>query len=309
MSDILFLNHNKSQCGVYEIGKRIYGLISPYIPMDYFEIPNDCPQAKKYLDVVDKFSPNKIIYNYYPGTMPWLNCELMSYTRADHYAIIHDPLDPGFIQQVTNSFRAWMIHDQTNMLPSRNKFKTFRPIPRFENKNPPTKMLTIGSHGFNISPWKMFDKMISIINEQVSCASINFNITNATFGGGGINDRIIDQWRKLITKKDIYLNVTTEYFPEESDVINFLAKNTINMYFYNPPHPFIGVGGSADLAVAAQTSLVVNDTYMYRHLHEKLGFYNNDLLEKTHNRSKVIELYNEWNPEAIAKDYKDMLQW
>ena len=37
---ILYINHSKSQCGVYEIGKRIYDLLDKNIlQFKYFENP------------------------------------------------------------------------------------------------------------------------------------------------------------------------------------------------------------------------------------------------------------------------------
>jgi len=309
-NDILFVNHEKTQCGVYEIGKRIYNILDKNIlPMKYVEVP--VWGLSEYLKEIEKTKPSYVIYNYYPSTMPFLKPSIMQFfPEIKHLGIIHDPLDPGFISFIESMFDAWIIHDRTNPIKSNKKFMAFRPIPRFEKKiKKDDGRLKIGSHGFNTSPWKMFDTIIKLINLQFDEVDINMNIAKATFSN---HDElsVIPSWSRLVTKKDIKLNITTDYLSTEAEVVEFLSKNTLNVYFYNPPSKTIGVGGSADLAVAAQSSLLVNNTYMYRHFHEKLGFYEqtNNMLSFINNRDLVKDLYTEWSPEAISLQYKEMLE-
>lgn len=310
MSEILFLNHSKSQCGVHEIGKRIYNLISPFLDIEYAEVPVN--GLAEYIQVVSERNPSQIIYNYYPGTMLFLNKESLSiFPNQKHFGIIHDPLDPPFVASIEEMFDAWIIHDHTNPLPSANKFVTYRPIPRFNKTNYKSDSINIGSHGFNCSPWKMFGDIVNQIHSEFEEeVNININIPSATFAMGNDNFWQIEEWRSLITKPNIHLNVSNHYFETENELIEFLSKNDMNVYFYNPPGPHVGVGGSADLAVASQSALVVNDTYMYRHFHEALGFFNesHQLKGFLGNADKVKILYDEWCPEAIAMDYKRMLE-
>ena len=96
----------------------------------------------------------------------------------------------------------------------------------------------------------------------------------------------------------------------ENDLIRFLSQNDLNVYFYNPPHPFIGVGGSADLALSSQSGLVVNSSYMYRHFHEFIGFYEqvNNFEYFIKNKEKVVDLYKFWTPDKMTLDYKKMIE-
>jgi len=310
MSDIVFLNHFKWQCGIYEIGKRIHSLLwQGGLETEYIEVPVD--GLTDYIIRISESNPSKIIYNYYPGTMLFLNkSNLNVFPHIKHYGIIHDPLDPSFIASVDDMFDAWIIHDQTNPIPSSKKFKTFRPIPRYERKEFNSNKISIGSHGFNCSPWKMFGESINIIQSEFDEVDININIPKATFASDEQNNfHQISEWQQSITKSGVNLNITNDYFETENQLIEFLSKNDMNVYFYNPPGPHVGVGGSADLAVASQSSLVVNDSYMYRHFHESLGFYQagGSIKEFLNNRDKVRGIYEEWSPEALAEDYKRML--
>jgi hypothetical protein len=156
----------------------------------------------------------------------------------------------------------------------------------------------------------MFGETISIVQKEFDEVNININIPKATFATDEQNNfHQINQWQESITKSGVNLNITNEYFETETELIEFLNKNDMNIYFYNPPTPYVGVGGSADLAVAAQSSLVVNDTYMYRHFHESLGSYKegSSIKKFIDNRNKVRSIYDEWSPEALAEDYKKML--
>ena len=307
---ILLVNHEKSQCGVYEIGKRIYEIFDKSIlDVKYFELP--VQNNKTYIDLIELNQPDVILYNYFYITMPYINKDLLSkFPRCKHIGIIHDPLSPNDIDFYNKTFDAWIIHDDTNPINSRKKFTTVRPIRRFQrNNNSESDILNIGSHGFNVSPWKMFDKMIDIIVDEFDTVNINMNITKATFGGKD-DDGLFDLWREKTLKKNIHLNITNTYFESEEDVINFLSKNDLNMYFYNPPSPYIGVGGSADLAISSQSSLVVNSSYMYRHIHQHLGYFEeqNNLKYFLKNKNKVKNIYDTWSPQKMSEDYKKMIE-
>jgi hypothetical protein len=306
---ILYINHSKSQCGVYEIGKRIYDLLDKNIlPVKYFETPVN--GESEYRSIMENEKPNYVLYNYYLSTLPYIHKGLFNeYPNAKHIGIIHDPLTPEMVSFYNTTFDCWMIHDDTNQTISDNKFTTIRPIRRFTKQKNENNILNIGSHGFSVSPWKMFDRMIELIHDEFDEVNINMNITQATFGGGDDTYKF-NLWKNIINKKNVNLNITNTYFESEDEVINFLSKNDLNMYFYNPPHPFIGVGGSADLAVSSQSSLVVNNTYMYRHFHNHIGFFEqkNNLKSFLKNNTKVKELYDLWSPERMTNDYKRMIE-
>jgi hypothetical protein len=307
--EIIFINHEKSQCGVYEIGKRIYELIDKdIINLKYFEVP--VYGIENFRNILESEKPKYIIYNYYPHTLAFLSKKILNeYTNIKHVGIIHDPLDPHHIGLFDSLFDAWIIHDTTNTINSNKKFKTIRPIRRYDKLNNNNEILNIGSHGFSVSPWKMFDKIIEQINNDFDVVKINMNITQATFGG--INDiNKFNSWRKIITKSNVILNITNNYYDSEYDVIDFLAKNDLNIYFYNAPSPYVGVGGSADLAISAQSNLVVNNTHMYRHIHEYLGYFEqgNNLNNFLNNKNIVKSMYDDWNPQVMTNDYKKMLE-
>jgi hypothetical protein len=305
---ILFINHQKSQCGVYEIGKRIFELLDKNIlDITYVESSS----KEEYFQFIEQNKPDVILYNYYCSTLPYINREILSkFGKIKHIGIIHDPLKPSDIDFYNDTFDAWIIHDDTNPIVSSKKYTTIRPIRRYENKNSKIdNVLNIGSHGFSVSPWKMFDVIIDIVHHEFDEVNINMNLTKATFGGKD-ETLIFESWKNKITKNNVKLNITNHYFETELDVIGFLSKNDLNVYFYNAPDIYVGVGGSADLAISSQKALAVNSTHMYRHLHDHLGYYEqcNSLKPFLNNCEKVKMLYNEWSPERMTSDYKNMIE-
>ena len=312
--EILLVNHKKSQCGIYELGVRIYDLFDKNIlDVGYCEVGS----LEELRNNIEIFKPKYILYNYYTLTLPFLNSLTLNsltlnslFPNIKHIGIIHDPIGPLSISSVENIFDYWIIHDDTNETISKKKFLTVRPIRRFERTTEiDTNNITIGTHGFNTSPWKKYDYIIDIIQKDFDFATINMNITVATYGDGNQLSPI-EMWKRKIYKDGIKLNITHDYFNTEMDLINFLSKNTMNIYFYQASNPYQGVAASADLAVSAQSSLVVNSTHMYRHFHKYIGSYEmeNDLQKFLDNESRVKEIYNLWSPERMTNDYKKMIE-
>ncbi len=307
--DIIFINHQKSQCGVYEIGKRIHELFYQNIlNVKYFE--TGVYDENSFREIIENENPKYVICNYYPDTLKYINKNLFnSYGNIKFIGIIHDLLHPHMIDFYDSLFDCWIIHDTTNTIPSKKKFTTIRPIRRFEKKYNENKILNLGSHGFGVSPWKMFDSIISKIHDEFDEVNINMNITQATFGGSDDSYKF-EIWKNIIKKDNVNLNITNTYFENEIDLIEFLSKNDMNIYFYNSINEYIGVGGSADLAISAQSSLVVNSTHMYRHIHEHLGYYEqkNNFKNFLNNSESVKNIYNLWTPEKMTIDYKNMIE-
>jgi len=306
---ILFLNHRKSQCGVYEIGKRIFSLLDQSIlPAIYQEVDN----INEYFNIVDTYSPDIIIYNYVGATMPFLNSFVANnYAKIKHIGIIHDSFN--FIPEVESIFDCWIVHDLTDKTPStKKKFTTVRPICRFNRKKEiDLNNITIGTHGFPISPWKMYDTIVEYVNYAFDKATINMNLPVATYGGTLEQaQNVANLCKSKITKPFIILNITHDYFETEEELIERLSMNTMNVYFYNDKvYNNLGIAGSADLAISSQSSLAVNSAYMYRHINTRLGICAKDnIYEFLNNYKEVKKLYDEWSPERMTNDYKQMIE-
>jgi len=302
---ILFINHKKSQCGVYEIGNRIFSLIQQNIlPTVYEEVET----LEEYHKVIDNHNPNVIIYNYYSVTLPFLNSTVThSFPNIKHIAIIHDQL--GNIPVIENIFDAWIIHSDTNNIVSNKKFISIRPILRFNRlKEVNPNEIIIGTNGFCTSSWKMYDTIAEYVNTSFDHAILNINLGIATFGGSVEQAKnIADMCRSKIKKSNILVNITHNYFSTETELIEWLSKNTLNIYLYRD-HP--GVGGCTDLAISSQSSLCVNNSNMLRHIANHLGSCSSakEVSHFINNYNEVKKLYDQWTPERMTNDYKKMIE-
>ena len=154
--DIIYINHEKSQCGVYEIGKRIYKLLDPNIIQSLY-VETKVNGVNEYRNIMEEHKPKYVFYNFYLATLPYLNKNLFKdYPNTKHIGIVHDPLRPSDVQFYNSTFDAWIIHDDTNPIQSKNKFTTIRPISRFNKPKINNNVLNIGSHGFTVSPSQLF---------------------------------------------------------------------------------------------------------------------------------------------------------
>ena len=70
--NIIFLNHKKKQCGVYQYGFRLYNILKNCKLNKY--IYKEVDTYKEYLDVINENDDiDFVIYNCCGLTMPWLN--------------------------------------------------------------------------------------------------------------------------------------------------------------------------------------------------------------------------------------------
>jgi hypothetical protein len=312
MTTILFINHGKQACGVYQIGKRIADFLaqSRKYNIVYAEVAN----PEELAAAANSHQARGLIYNYYPETLPFLNNLITDQVRKfglAQFGIIHDPMELRFIKIVEAMFDAWIVHDETNPIISAMKFMTCRPVPRTDPPPPPPARFTVGSHGFGVGPWKVFHWIVEAVNKEFDDALIRINIGKAAFGDvGGASATMWDEkCRRKITKPGIELQLTHDFFPTEQDLIRFLQGNTVNMYFHRDVDVIAGPAGSADLAIASRRALVVNDNYMYRHISIELGCYGvgEKLVDLCNNQDKVANLYERWSPQKIIADYERML--
>ena len=74
--DILYINHEKSQCGVYEIGKRIHDLMVPKIINSFYFETKLNGGINEYRNIMEEHKPKYVFYNYFSVTLPYVDKNL-----------------------------------------------------------------------------------------------------------------------------------------------------------------------------------------------------------------------------------------
>ena len=158
MIKLLYVNHKKQQCGVYEFGKEISNLLAS--SNKYIFHYSECDSLDEFKEVYKSFHPDIIIYNYYPDTMKWVNPVgifavpiKFQFKDAIHVGIFHEVHQQAADEANSNIFDFHIAPDPTLLLKNPIVYKTGRLLPQkaeyIENNE---KIPVIGSFGF-ATPW------------------------------------------------------------------------------------------------------------------------------------------------------------
>ena len=301
---VLFINHKKSQCGVYEFGKNIArALKKSSSKFLYFE-SQSFTEIKK---AVKKENPDLIIYNYHPATMSWLSAADTKKIICPQIGIIHE-VTQQVADIIDNSlFDFHIAHDPTLLLKNPLVFKAGRLIPRYENKFELPPIPTIGS--FVFAGKKGQKRIVEMVQKEFDTAIIRFNIPFSTFGDpNGIDAQAIaEDCRQAVVKQGIKLEISHDFL-EEQQLLDFLAQNTINLFLYEQMEAQRGISGTPDLALAVKRPIGITRQNMFRHILETTpSICVEDSLIKGIIENGVAPLehfYDEWTEEVICWDYE-----
>jgi hypothetical protein len=330
---ILFVSHKKAQCGVYEFGKSITNVLQHSQRYQFIRV--ECSSLVELQTAITENSPAGIIYNYHPSVLPWVATRIGPKLYGNNIASIQIP-QIGIIHEITqyvadtatnykkkllfgvsnlsNSlFDFYIAPDPTLLLLNPYVYKTGRLIPSYKNNFPLPSRPVIGSFGF-ATPKKGFEEIVKLVQEEFDEADIRFNIPSADFGGDkdGINARnIAEKCKALITKPGIKLIVTHDFMGNKT-MLDFLAKNTINIFLYEHDETSgKGISSAVDNAMAVQRPVAVSECVTFRHLFNaepSVCITKNNLKTIIQNGFAPLQKhYNEWNAENILWEYERIL--
>lgn len=310
---ILFVNHKAQKCGVYEFGRAIGSILVHSTKYNF--IYREADSWDEFYQIYLEAKPEIIIYNYYPSTMEWISKKsgfgLNSYKiSAIQIAILHEVTQEIADNSTNLIFDYHIAADPTLLLKNPLVYKTGRLIPRYEGQPLNNKILNIGSFGF-ATRGKGFLRIIEKVQEEFNEAIINLNIPFSKFADEmGDNARSITKsaYEKL-TKNGIRLNITHEYLTEE-ELLKFLSKNDINVFFYEEQENR-GLSSATDWAISVKRPLAVTKSSMFRHLFDcypSICIEDNSLKTILGNGITSLErLCEEWSPENLLWDYERII--
>ena len=281
---ILFFNHTKKQCGVYQYGIRLFDILKKTEDINYIYIEVD--NFEEYKTAILNHSPNirSIIYNYHCATMPWLN-ESTIQRKVKNIGIPHES---------SNHFFDIVCNIDPNEQESLNRYSIPRPIYEnidelLQNYTPSTDSIKefieyseesipiFGSFGFGFDN-KGFDKIVKLVNEQYDRAIIKFVIPCAYFDPNSSNTPIIMKQKCIQSniKPTIKLMITHEFFTTE-DILKFLQSNTMNIFLYDIME-WRGISSTIDYAMSVKQPLSISDSYMFKNIYsDEICLYKNTI--------------------------------
>ena len=261
MRTALFVSHKKSQCGVYMLGVRVTNALARSGRYQFVQV--ECESLGELLVAIDKYRPDAIIYNYMHVLFPWMadgSFRNSMSPRIVQIGIAHDVTSPLFDYNIAL--------DPTLPKESGNVYGIGRLIPEYENTFAAPAKLTIGSFGFG-TPGKGFERIVPSVEHEFDEAVIRFNIPSADFGDkdGSAARGIAERCKAQVTKPGVQLIVTHNYWEKDETLIDFLAQNTINVFFYEDKG-VRGIASVIDMALAARRPIAISDSVMFRHMRD-----------------------------------------
>ena len=251
-SNVLFITHNETQCGVYDFGERVLNAINTSNEYNFIKVI--CLNLNDLKSAISKNRPVAIIYNYTVSTLPWITKKIFRGVYYNNISKINIP-QIGIIHEITQNiadtavpkktfcitklnkldnslFDFYIAADPTLLLKNPLVFKTGRVIANYYNNFQSPSSVIVSSFGFGTEK-KGFENIINQVQLEFDKAEIRINIPFSEFcdKGGQKAKHYEEKCKKLIYKPDIKLIFTNKYYNAQ-ELLDFLAQSTINVFLY-----------------------------------------------------------------------------
>jgi hypothetical protein len=286
MLDILFLNHKKSQCGVYNYGIRLYNIWKKSLKINF--VYKEINSLDEYNHIsFDKY--NIILYNYHVCTMEWLTRDNIT-IKSINIGILHECY-PQIFDYCINT-QSDIPRPIFELIPT-VKVTTNSTIIDFLDYGIDTNIPIIGSFGFGFTN-KGFDKIVKYVNDYYDTAIIKIIMPFADFGdkNGEKSKYVSTLCSRTNTKPNIEIKIIHDFL-EDDDILYFLSKNTINMFLYDKMDGR-GISSTIDFAISVNTPLCISDSYMFRHIYnDNICIYKTRISNCINNGTEYIDKFKE----------------
>ena len=257
---ILFVTHKEKQCGVHEYGISIADAVKK--SAQYSFVYAECSTPQEFSATVETVRPAAIIYNYYPSTLPWFDKKLLDTFDIPHLEIMHEVTQQAADSADASFFDYHIAPDPTLVVNNPIVFKTGRVIPPYTNRFDLPAVTTIGTFGF-ATAGKGFERLIIAVEEEFDEAIIRLHVPTGDFAAFDCKD-VAHRCQELIVKRGIKLIVTHEFL-EKNQLLDFLAQNTLNAFFYEKGEGR-GISSAVENALAVRRPIAITRSNMFRHV-------------------------------------------
>lgn len=260
---VFVINYSVQNCGVYQYGKRVGDILvkSKNYNFIYLEI-NSYDQLDK---EIQEHNPTIMIFNYLNGTMPWLTESTISSLKEKNiklFLLVHNQGYSTWFDYYLHQDPYWKDIDDRN-------FSICRPLPLYEEKvkEKLDNIIRIGSFGFGLTN-KQYHQVCKLVNDQFTNENveINLHLSEGKFCGSTLNIPLVSQMcKQSITRSNIKLNITTNFI-SNSELLDFLAKNDLNIFLYDNYMTYNGISSVIDYALSVKKPIAINKSNMFSHI-------------------------------------------
>jgi hypothetical protein len=306
---IFLVNHKVKNCGVYQYGKRVASIISKSknLIVHYLEMDN----REEFQKEVDEHKPQVIVYNHLTGTMPWVDGEYVNQLRQlgiKQGTIVHNV--------AYSTFFDFYLHQDPNYKPNENNYRLLRPLFQYTNKtNLNPNKLKIGSFGFGFAS-KQYESLCACIRDNFHRTTfpveLRLHLTHSHFCE---NSRDIETIKfvsnRILNNPNITLNITTNFISDD-ELLEFLAGNDLNIFFYQKYPSYNGISSSIDYALSVKRPIAICRSNMFSHIWNttpSICAEDSSLKEIINNGFGPLEhYYNQWSHSNFIKVFEDNIK-
>jgi len=298
--NILFLNHQQKQCGVYQYGKRTYDILKKSTTFNV--LYSEVESLDEYLAVVKSTNFSGIIYNYHNLTMQWLGRGMIN-PNIKHYGIHHEGTLPTHI-----GFN-YYLHANSTFRDTNNQFALPRPL--FDGVSggiSEGKVPIISSFGFGFGH-KNFGQIVRLVNDQFDKAIIKFVMPRAYYGdidGSATAGVLPGCWNEM-DNPNVTMEIIHDFLTDEQ-LLKFLSESDLNVFLYMETGN-VGLSSAIDYSLSVNTPIAVNTTSMFRHIAlPEICVENHTLPEIMERGSGILDPFRQrWSHVNFIKRYEYLL--
>ena len=300
----LFLNSPQAQCSIHESGKMIFSAIrdSSQFHWVYADL------HKKYQFDVTGY--DCVLFNYHPGTMPWLDMQAVRAIECLKGTIILETLPNSCFRMCPPDVFDFHLAIDPTVAESRGRLYGL-PRPLRVSTHPlgdlvETDEPTIGTFGF-ATAGKGFERVVDAVNREFDRATIRVHIPQADFADKARHRKhnmpyveYLLQLMRKVAKAGVTIEATHAYRTQE-EIVAWCGQNTINVFLYDRIQP--GLSATTDQAIASGRPLLVSDNQTFRHIHKYMPAYPDWTLRQAIalGGEAVRRIQQDWNPDSFRK--------
>jgi hypothetical protein len=306
---ILIVSHKEEQCGIHQYALNITEALQKSNRYNF--LYSECSTKQELKQTILIANPSAIIYNYYPLTMPWLTSRITKAITVPQLGIMHEVTQEDADKADNKMFDFHLCPDPTLIERNPIVFKTKRLIPPYLNLKNTPDTVTVGSFGFGFGD-KGFERIIEVVQEEFDNANIYLHMPFndiVDVEGRMYTLATADRCKNLIKKSGIKL-IITHNFINKHHLLDFLACNTINAFFYET-NKERGISSTIEHALAVHRPLAITKCRMFRHVLSA----NPSICIEDYSLQQIIDhgiapltpYYNDWSEEAFIKDFERII--
>ncbi len=309
MNTVLIVSHKQKSCGIHQYGINIARALQK--SLHYAFIYVECSSEQELEQEILAHNPSIIIYNYYPATMPWLCSDVVKKYKVIQMGIMHEVTQEVADKADQNLFDYHLCPDPTLVVNNPFVIKVPRLIPPYINSTFSPEKPTIGSFGFGFYD-KGFERLIDRVQDEFDEARIVLHIPFNEIVDSDGKYHALDTAKRCknrLKKTGIELVVNHDFL-ELHELLDFLASNTLNAFFYDVTKTQ-GISSCIEHALAVQRPIAVTQCGMFRHMSEifhLISIERSSLKSIINNGiAPLVNYYNEWSEDNFILSYERIL--